>query len=98
MTIQRRGGSAQGRKAAADRTNDGAARSTLLWAAERYEQLAEMAEGFRGPGKLLELEPKARGRQRATASVGKSDCERTFARATGNDQVAPQAAIREGAH
>jgi len=26
--------------------------------------------------------------------VGKSDCERTFARATGNDEVAPLAVIR----
>jgi len=42
-------------RAAAERANDGAARSTLLWTAERYDQLAEIAERFRGPGKLLEL-------------------------------------------
>ena len=40
------------------------------------------------PGKSFD--PKARGRQRAIANVGKSDCERTFARATGNDHVAPK--------
>jgi len=41
-------------RAAAERAEDGAARSTLLWAAERYDQLAEIAERFRGPGKLLQ--------------------------------------------
>jgi len=41
-----------------------------------------------------ELDPKVRGRQRAIANVGKSGCERTFGRATGNDQVAPRAAVR----
>ena len=70
---------------------------TLLWTAERYDQLAEIAERFRGPGKLLELDRKARGRQRAIANVGKSDCERTFARATGNDQVAPKPVIEPSA-
>jgi hypothetical protein len=44
------GESARDARAAADRAKDGAARSTLLWTAERYEQLAE----FRGPGKLLQ--------------------------------------------
>jgi len=48
-------GGRKGRKAAPERANDGAARSTLLWTAERYDQLAEIAERFRGPGKLLEL-------------------------------------------
>jgi hypothetical protein len=32
----------------------GAARSTLRWTADRYDQLAEIAERFRGPGKLLQ--------------------------------------------
>jgi hypothetical protein len=88
-------GGRKGRKAAPERANDGAARSTLLWTAERYDQLAEIAERFRGPGKLLELDRKARGRQRAIANVGKSDCERSFARATGDDQVAPRVAFGE---
>jgi hypothetical protein len=48
-------------RAAAERAEDGAARSTLLWAAERYDQLAEIAERFRGPGKLLELDQKLAG-------------------------------------